>query len=135
MNLIGSDDGSVPKLGPRTWWVYLALGEPKTALQLSGEAGIVEASVRKHLRRLERAGMVARSEEPGSETIYRRLRELDRPTVYGLVGKVDRARLVTPPGEKLPEYGSLSRSRSPLVLAAVAVAVLGFVLVVVLLTG
>ncbi|NYJ03016.1 DNA-binding transcriptional ArsR family regulator [Nocardioides thalensis] len=118
MNLIGSEDGSVPKLGPRTWWVYLALGEPKTALQLSAEAGIVEASVRKHLRRLERAALVTRSEEPGAETIYRRIRELDRPTVYALVGRVDRARLVTPEGERLPEYAGLPPGRAPLLVGA-----------------
>lgn len=133
MNLIGSDDGSVPKLGPRTWWVYLALGEPKTALQLSAEAGIVEASVRKHLRRLERAALVTRMEEPGTETIYRRIRELDRPTVYALVGHVDRARLVTPEGERLPEYSGLARGRGPLLVgAAVLVLLLAGALVVLL---
>ena len=133
MNLIGSDDGSIPKLGPRTWWVYLALGEPKTALQLSTEAGIVEASVRKHLRRLERSALVTRSDEPGSETLYRRVRELDRPTVYALVGHVDRARLVTPEGERLPEYGSLSRARTPLLVGAVFLVLIALLLVIVLL--
>ena len=133
MNLIGSDDGSVPKLGPRTWWVYLALGEPKTALQLSSEAGIVEASVRKHLRRLERAALVTRSEEPGSETIYRRIRELDRPTVYALVGRVDRAQLVTPKGERLPEYAGLPRGRGALLVGAAVLAVLAVGVLVLLL--
>lgn len=127
MNLIGSDDGSVPQLGPRTWWVYLALGEQKTARQLSAEAGIVEASVRKHLRRLEAAGMVRRSEEEGSETVYARLRELDQPTVYRLVGRVDRAQLVRPRDEVLAE----GPPRPPwhLVAVCVAAAVVAAVLV------
>lgn len=130
MNLIGSDDGSVPKLGPRTWWVYLALGEPKTVAQLSVEAGIVEGSVRKHLRRLEVAGMVRRSEEKGSETIYARLRELDQPTVYRLVGRVDRAQLVRPRGEVLAEGppGPPRRLVAMCVVAAVLAAVLVLVL-------
>lgn len=98
------DPAGLPRLGPRTWWVYLALGAPKTAAQLSAEAGIVENSIRKHLRRLERAELVARSQESGAETRWARVRELDQATVYGLVGRVDRARLQQPRDGVLPEY-------------------------------
>jgi hypothetical protein len=94
----------LPRLGPRTWWVYLALAQPKTLAQLAAEAGIVEDSVRKHLRKLEGAELVARTAAPGTDTRWHRIVELDTPTVYGLVGRVQRARLKRPRSDALPEY-------------------------------
>jgi hypothetical protein len=115
------DPAGLPRLGPRTWWVYLALAAPKTAAQLSAEAGIVETSVRKHLRRLERAELVARSQEPGAETHWTRIRELDQGTVYGLVGRVERARLKQPRDGVLAEYPRLLPTRLWVAIAAAVV--------------
>jgi hypothetical protein len=67
----------LPRLGPRVWWVYLAVDTPKTVDQLAADAGIVPDSIRAHLRRLERAGLVRVSEEPGAEPMWLQARELD----------------------------------------------------------
>ena len=107
----------LPRLGPRTWWVYLALAQPKTLAELAAEAGIVEDSVRTHLRKLERAELVARVVAPDADTQWHRIVELDTPTVYGLVGRVQRARLKRPRSDALPEY--------PRPFPAVAVALAG----------
>ena len=90
------EPAALPELGPRVWWVYLAVDTPKTIDQLSADAGIVPRSVHKHLRKLERAGLVRATREPGAPQMWVQARELDAATRYRIVGKVDRGRLVQP---------------------------------------
>ena len=97
--------GDLPRLGPRVWWVYLAVDTPKTVEQLSAEAGIVPASIRGHLRRLERAGLVRATQEPGAEPMWVQAREVDPATRYRIVGRVQRGRLVEPRDAVAPEHG------------------------------
>ncbi|WP_179648118.1 transcriptional regulator [Nocardioides aromaticivorans] len=77
---------------------------PKTVAQLSDEAGIVPSSVRTHLRRLERAGLVRPTREPGAEPMWEQARELDPATRYRIVGRVQRGRLVEPRDALAPEH-------------------------------
>lgn len=96
--------GDLPRLGPRVWWVYLAVDTPKTVTQLAADAGIVEDSIRKHLRRLERAGLVRETEEPGAEPMWVQARELDPATRYRIVGRIGRGRLRQPRDAVAPEH-------------------------------
>lgn len=96
--------GDLPRLGPRVWWVYLAVDTPKTVAQLSDEAGIVPESIRRHLRRLERAGLVRPTQEPGAEPMWEQAREVDPATRYRIVGRVQRGRLTQPRDAVAPEH-------------------------------
>lgn len=93
----------LPRLGPRTWWVYLALDGPRTSADLAREASIVEESIIGHLRKLEKAGLARRVDEPGAVRAWERARELDHPTTYQIVGRVERAHLQQPRDAVLPE--------------------------------
>ena len=95
--------GGLPRLGPRVWWVYLAVDSPKTVEQLAADAGIVPESIRKHLRTLERLGLVSATQEPGAERMWVQARELDPATRYRIVGRVERGRLQQPPDAVAPE--------------------------------
>ncbi|TWG91764.1 helix-turn-helix protein [Nocardioides sp. J9] len=99
----------LPRLGPRVWWVYLAVDTPKTVAQLAEEAGIVEESIRRHLRRLEREGLVRETREPGAPTMWVQARGLDPATRYRVVGRVQRGRLQEPPDLLAPEHGRRAR--------------------------
>ncbi|WP_158296448.1 winged helix-turn-helix domain-containing protein, partial [Nocardioides albidus] len=96
--------GGLPRLGPRVWWVYLAVDTPKTVDQLAADAGIVADSIRKHLRRLERAGLVRETVEPGAEPMWVQARQLDPATRYRIVGRVARGRLREPRDAVAPEH-------------------------------
>lgn len=96
--------GGLPRLGPRVWWVYLAVDTPKTVDQLAADAGIVPDSIRKHLRTLQRAGLVRVSQEPGAEPMWVQARELDPATRYRIVGRVERGRLLEPRDAVAPEH-------------------------------
>ncbi|GAB2973597.1 hypothetical protein [Nocardioides montaniterrae] len=95
----------LPRLGPRTWWVYLALDGPRTSADLSRDAGIVEESIVGHLRKLEKAGLARHLDEPGATRLWERARELDHADTYRVVGKVQRGHLMEPPDTLLPERG------------------------------
>ena len=96
--------GDLPRLGPRVWSVYLAVDTPKTVEQLADEAGIVPSSIRAHLRRLERAGLVRATREPGAEPMWVQAGALDPATRYRIVGRVQRGRLVEPRNALAPEH-------------------------------
>ncbi|MDQ6523213.1 helix-turn-helix domain-containing protein [Nocardioides sp. LHD-245] len=96
--------GDLPRLGPRVWWVYLAVDTPKTVGQLAADAGIAPDSIRGHLRKLERAGLVRVSTEPGAEPMWVQERELDPATRYRIVGRVERGRLRQPDDAVAPEH-------------------------------
>ncbi len=52
------DAPRIPDLSPRAWWFYLALAEPQSLEELVATSGLVEGSVRRHLRKLSSAGLV-----------------------------------------------------------------------------
>jgi hypothetical protein len=65
----------LPTLGPRVWWVYLELDEPTTINDLATRAGIGQASVRTHIEKLSKIGMVERDPDGhvyGPAVRYRR---------------------------------------------------------------
>ncbi|WGX97573.1 helix-turn-helix domain-containing protein [Nocardioides sp. L-11A] len=106
--------GDLPRLGPRVWWVYLAVDTPKTVGQLAADAGIAPGSIRGHLRKLERAGLVRMSAEPGAEPMWTQARELDPATRYRIVGRVERGRL------RQPDDVIATRAPAPPLVVAVA---------------
>ena len=92
---------TLPKLGPRVWWLYLTLEKPKSVSQLTTESGIVEASVRGHLRKLSEYGLVEKvpdGPKTGAEAIYQRARQISTQEVKEIKGRVERAKLTQAPG-------------------------------------
>jgi hypothetical protein len=92
---------ALPKLGPRVWWLYLTLEKPKSVSQLTTESGIVEASVRGHLRKLSEYGLVEKvpdGPKTGAEAIYQRARQISTQEVKEIKGRVERAKLTQAPG-------------------------------------
>ncbi len=86
----------LPRIGPRVWWVYLAVDTPKTVDQLAADAGISPDSIRGHLRHLTRLGLVRRTVEPGAQPMWVQAREIDAATRYRIVGRVERGNLRQP---------------------------------------
>ncbi len=106
----------LPRLGPRVWWIYLELEETKTIQELAARGGIVESSVRSHLRRLSEEGLVER--EPGGPQVgplcqYRRAKQLTEAELAPISELVQRGLYGT--GAKdgtIPEKGALATSPS-----------------------
>ncbi|QIK74580.1 helix-turn-helix domain-containing protein [Nocardioides piscis] len=134
-------------LGPRVWWMYVALDSPRTVTELAAESGLAESSVRAHLRTLGRFPLVRQSPDAGQQGTYLQavtLSEALREQVEAKVAKAGMAlpaasattqsspRVMPPPA---PTSGSgASRSdasassrRTWLWVAAVASCVLGLV--------
>jgi predicted ArsR family transcriptional regulator len=56
--------GSVPRLGPRVWHLYLLLEQPATATALSGATALGRDSVLAHLRTLKEHGLARTAAAP-----------------------------------------------------------------------
>ena len=85
----------VPRLGPRAWHIYLLLEEPKDMSQLKSATGLADSSVRAHLRRLAREGLVTH-DGPAATGVYRRSPDLP-PEVTSIAERAA-ARYASPVG-------------------------------------
>lgn len=86
---------TVPKLGPRVWWLYFALAVPKTLAELTREAGIVESAVRAHLKKLEEHTLVA-SSASAFGPVYIQARDLDPDAASRLCRRVANSAIAGP---------------------------------------
>lgn len=88
----GSSNG-LPRLGPRVWWLYVELEEAATLQELTARAGIVESSVRAHLRKLSDEGLVELDQngpQVGPLARYRRAQQLTQGELAFVSERVQR---------------------------------------------